>query len=58
MVALARRGDEPSLPEVIQHFPDIRFVRLRPVPSGQVIARDVTDELRGALDGRGEGEQD
>ena len=58
VVALARRGDEPSLPEVIQHFPDIRFVRLRPVPSGQVIARDVTDELRGALDGRGEGEQD
>jgi len=58
VVALARRGDEPSLREVRQRFPDIRFVRLRPVPSGQIIARDVTDELREALDAGGEGGQD
>jgi hypothetical protein len=58
VVGLARREDGPSLREVWQRFPDIRFVRLRPVPSGQVIARDVTDETRQVLDGEGEGEQD
>ena len=58
VVALARRGDEPSLREVKARFPDIRFVRLRPVPSGQIIARDVTDELRERLDADGEGGQD
>jgi len=58
VVALARREDEPSLREVLDRFPDIRFVRLRPVPSGQIIARDVTDETRQVLDAGGEGEQD
>ena len=58
VVGLARREDGPSLREVWQRFPDIRFMRLRPVPSGQVIARDVTDETRQVLDGEGEGEQD
>jgi hypothetical protein len=38
-------------------------VRLRPVPSGQIIARDVTDETRQLLDAEGldgieDGEQD
>ena len=32
VVGLARREDEPTLREVWQRFPDIRFVRLRPVP--------------------------
>ena len=58
VVGLARREDGPSLREVRDRFPDIRFVRLRPVPSGQIIARDVTDETRQVLDGEGEGEQD
>ena len=58
VVGLARREDGPSLREVRDRFPDMRFVRLRPVPSGQIIARDVTDETRQVLDGEGEGEQD
>jgi hypothetical protein len=45
IVGLARRGDDPSLAEVLERFPDIRFIRLRPVRGGQIIARDVTDEL-------------
>ncbi len=63
VVGLARREDGPSLREVVARFPDIRFVRLRPVPSGQIIARDVTDETRRVLDAEGldekqDGEQD
>jgi hypothetical protein len=58
VVGLARRGDDPTLREVVARFPDIRFFRLRPVPSGQIIARDVTDETRQVLDAEGEGEQD
>jgi hypothetical protein len=50
IVGLARRGDDPMLDEVIARFPDIRFIRLRPTPGGHVIARDVTDELKGASD--------
>jgi hypothetical protein len=53
VVGLARREDGPSLREVWQRFPDIRFVRLRPVPSGQIIARDVTDETRQRLAAEG-----
>jgi hypothetical protein len=53
VVGLARRDDGPTLREVQQRFPDIRFVRLRPVPSGQVIARDVTDETRRTIDAEG-----
>jgi hypothetical protein len=53
VAALARRDDGPTLREVRQRFPDIRFVRLRPVPSGQIIARDVTDETRRTLDAEG-----
>jgi hypothetical protein len=51
VVGLARRGDEPSLDEVVARFPDIRFIRLRPTPSGRVIARDLTDEIKRRLDG-------
>jgi hypothetical protein len=58
IVGLARRGDDPSLRDVVARFPDIRFIRLRPVASGQIIARDVTDETRRVLDAEGEGEQD
>jgi hypothetical protein len=51
LVGLARRGDEPSLDEVLARFPDIRFIRLRPIRGGQVIARDLTDEIKRRLDG-------
>jgi hypothetical protein len=47
VVGLARRGDDPTLDEVVARFPDIRFIRLRPTPGGHVIARDVTDEVKG-----------
>jgi hypothetical protein len=46
VVGLARRGDDPTLDEVVTRFPDIRFVRLRATPGGHVIGRDVTDEIR------------
>jgi hypothetical protein len=46
VVGLARRGDDPTLDEVIARFPDIRFLRLRPTPGGHVVARDVTEELK------------
>jgi hypothetical protein len=50
IVGLARRGDDPTLAEVIARFPDIRFIRLRPTPGAHVIARDVTDEVKAASD--------
>jgi hypothetical protein len=49
-VGLARRGDEPSLDEVVRSFPDVRFIRLRPTPGGRVVARDLTDEVKRRLD--------
>jgi hypothetical protein len=51
VVGLARRGDEPDLDEALARFPDLRFVRLRSIRGGQVIARDLTDEIRRRLDG-------
>jgi hypothetical protein len=45
IVGLARRGDDPTLDEVVARLPGIRFIRLRPTPGGRVVARDVTDEL-------------
>jgi len=56
ILGLARDGDEPSVHEVLTRFPEMTFFRLRPVPSGQIIARDVTDEMRGALDREGDEE--
>lgn len=50
VVGLARRGDEPSLDEVLSRFPDLRFIRLRAVAGGQIIARDRTDEIKRSLD--------
>jgi hypothetical protein len=50
IVGLARRGDDPTLDEVIEHFPGIRFIRLRPTPGGHVFGRDVTDEIRRSED--------
>jgi hypothetical protein len=50
IVGLARRGDDPTLDEVILRFPDIRFIRLRATPGGHVIGRDVTDDVKGASD--------
>ena len=50
VVGLARRGDEPTLDELVARFPDVRFIRLRPTPGGRVVARDVTEEIRKSLD--------
>jgi hypothetical protein len=50
VVGLARRGDEPTLDEVLLRFPQLRFVRLRPTPGGHILARDVTEELKQTLD--------
>jgi hypothetical protein len=58
VVGLARRGDEPSLDEVMAKFPDIRFIRLRPTPAGRIIARDMTDEIKQRLDLPGANGQD
>jgi hypothetical protein len=51
VVGLARRGDEPDLDEALGRLPDLRFVRLRAIRGGQVIARDLTDEIKRQLDG-------
>jgi hypothetical protein len=45
VVGLARRDDAPTLDDVVAHFPDIRFIRLRPTPGGRVMGRDVTEQL-------------
>jgi hypothetical protein len=45
VVGLARRGDDPSLEEALARFPDLRFIRLRPLPSGQIVGRDATEEV-------------
>jgi hypothetical protein len=58
VVGLARRGDEPDLDEVLARFPDLRFVRLRSVRGGRVIARDLTEEIKRRLDGGGGEGQD
>jgi hypothetical protein len=50
-VGLARRGDEPTFDEVLARFPDLRFIRLRPTPGGRIVARDLTLEVKGRLDG-------
>jgi hypothetical protein len=50
VVGLARRGDEPTLDEVVARLPDVRFIRLRPTPGGHVVARDVTEEIKKSLD--------
>ena len=49
VVGLARRGEDPTLDEVLARFPQLRFIRLRAGPGGRVIARDVTSS-RGAGD--------
>jgi hypothetical protein len=51
VVGLARRGDEPDLDEALTRFPDLRFIRLRSMGGGQVIARDVTEPMKRRLDG-------
>ncbi len=51
VVGLARRGDEPDLDEALARLPDLRFIRLRALRGGQVIARDLTDEIKRQLDG-------
>jgi hypothetical protein len=58
IVGLARRGDEPDLLEVVARLPDIRFIRLRPLPGGQIVTRDITLELRSQLDAAREAGQD
>jgi hypothetical protein len=56
VVGLARREDEPSLRELPSRFPEIRFFRLRPVSSGQIIPREVTDEVLQTLGKEGDEE--
>ena len=58
VVGLARRGDEPDLEEALGRLPDLRFVRLRSIRGGQVIARDVTAQIKQRLDGSGAEGQD
>jgi hypothetical protein len=58
VIGLARRGDEPDLDEALSRFPDLRFIRLRSIRGGQVIARDVTEEIKRRLDGGGGDGQD
>lgn len=58
VVALARRGDEPDLEEVLAKFPDLRLIRLRTIRGGRVIARDLTDEMKERLDAAGSDGQD
>jgi hypothetical protein len=55
---LARRGDEPDLDEVLSRLPDLRFIRLRSIRGGQVIARDMTAEIKRRLDGGSDDGQD
>lgn len=43
IVGLARRGDDPTLDEVLTRLPTIRFIRLRIGPQGRIIPRDVTN---------------
>jgi hypothetical protein len=49
VVGLARRGDDPTLDELLGRFPDTRFIRLRLTPGGHVIARDATDDVKTTL---------
>jgi len=42
VVGLARRGEDPSLDDVLERFPQLRSVRLRAAPEGRVVVRDVT----------------
>jgi len=58
VVGLARRGDEPDLDEALSRFPDLRFIRLRSIRGGQVIARDMTGEIKRRLDAGGGDGQD
>lgn len=58
VVGLARRGDDPDLDEVLHTFPDLRFIRLRTIAGGQVIARDLTDPIKHRLDGSPDDGQD
>ena len=58
VIGLARRGDEPDLEEVLSRFPDLRFIRLRSIWGGQVIARDMTEEIKRRLDASGGDGQD
>jgi hypothetical protein len=49
IVGLARRGDDPTLDEVLTHFPGLRLIRPRiPATGNQPVSyRDVTEELLG-----------
>jgi hypothetical protein len=47
VVGLARRGDDPLLSEVVDHFPDTQFIALRLSGAGKVITRNITEEITG-----------
>ena len=46
IVGLARRGDDPTIDEVMARLPAIRFIRLRSAAGDRVIWRDVTESLK------------
>lgn len=46
IVGLVRRGDEPTLDEVLARAPDVRFLRLQPRQSSAADYNDVTDAIR------------
>lgn len=50
VVGLARRGDDPTLDEVVGRLPDLRFIRLRMAPGGRIVYRDVTEMLNAPAD--------
>ena len=50
IVALARRGDDPTLDEVLARLPDLRFIRLRLAPGDRIIYRDVTETRNAPAD--------
>ena len=50
IVGLPRRGDDPTLAEVVRQLPDIRFIRLLSSPGSGIVARDVTAEVKRTLD--------
>ncbi|HEY2903454.1 MAG TPA: hypothetical protein VGL59_22910 [Polyangia bacterium] len=47
VVGLARRGDDPLLSQVVDHFPDTQFITLRLSGAGKVITRNITQEITG-----------
>ncbi|HET6282076.1 MAG TPA: hypothetical protein VFH73_14005 [Polyangia bacterium] len=50
IVGLPRRGDDPTLAEVVRQLPDIRFIRVLSSEGSGIVAHDVTAEVKRTLD--------